>query len=168
MSSVYSEAVKAFVKELNKAFVAHFGLLEEYQHDGILPGDRYGVISTRNLVPNNSKKAGRQVRGGCQFLVFNLDIIFTIGCETRIEIESEASGLLLDIHDGIPRLKESLNSGIFDLQTDENFNASFRQSLGQPHTWIADITCAATADITVFVDEKGFHINPTNQGRYEL
>ena len=155
--SPYAAFSGEFVQELNNVFIAYFGLLSEYQYEGINDGDRYGLISIRSLETNKQRKAGSQVRGGFQFLVFKLDILFTLGCSSRINAESLAAEWMLNLHHGIPALKKMLNSTIFDLQSDESFTCVKRQATKPPHNWIIDLTCEATADLAIKVDQMGTH-----------
>ncbi|PHJ64930.1 hypothetical protein VF04_03840 [Nostoc linckia z7] len=159
MPSPYSELCSVFFTELNDYFVNYFQLAPTYRYEGIAEGDRFGVITFRSLAENRDRASGRAVRGGFQFLELQMEILMTLGASNRITSEALSLSAALDLHHGIPALKQFFDSRlIYDLMTTSDITCVKRQALKPPNNWIVDITCEATANMSIFVDINGQHL----------
>ena len=159
MLSPYSQLCPDFFNQLNQYFTDLFQLAPTYRYEGIVDGDRYGIITIRSLEPDRSKAAGNETRYGFQFLLARMEILMTFGTSDRISAESLALEAALDLHHGIPALKHFFDDGlVYDLRTDAEISSVKRQALKPPNNWIVDVTCGAIANIAIFVDENGEHI----------
>jgi hypothetical protein len=159
MPSPYSQLCSDFFVELNQYFVNYFELAPTYRYEGIAEGDRFGIITFRSLTEDNNKAAGRAVRGGFQFLNLQMEILMTFGASNRIASEALSLSTALDLHHGIPALKQFFEGRlIYDLMVSSEIVSVKRQTLKPPNNWIVDITCEATANMSIFVDINGQHL----------
>lgn len=157
MLSPYSQLCSDFFTQLNLYFVNYFQLAPSYKYEGISEGDRFGIITVRSLEEDRNR--GTEVRGGFQFLKIHMEILMTLGASDRISSEALALSTALDLHHGIPALKQFFDTGlIHDLKTDSEISSVKRQVLKPPNNWIVDITCTAQANMLIFVDASGQHI----------
>ena len=158
MLSPYSQLCSDFFIELNHYFTDYFQLERTYRDEGIAPGDRLGVITIRSLDPDTSRTAGTEVRGGFQFLLVKMEILMTFGAGDRISSEGLALSAALDLHHGIPALKQFLRESLIsDFKTDEQITTVKRQALKPPNNYIVDVVCGAIANIAIYVDADGEH-----------
>ncbi|MBN3946438.1 MAG: hypothetical protein HWQ38_08070 [Nostoc sp. NMS7] len=159
MLSPYSQLCSDFFIDLNNYFTNYFELEQTYRNEGIAPGDRFGVITIRSLDPDPSKTSGTEVRQGFEFLLVKMEILMTLGASDRISSEGLALAAALDLHHGIPALKQFLRESlIYDLKTDEQITTVKRQALKSPNNYIVDVVCGAIANIAIYVDINGQHV----------
>jgi hypothetical protein len=160
MLSPYSQLCPDFFENLNQYFTNLFQLAPTYKYEGIVEGDRYGIITVRSLEPNtDDRQADKEVRGGFQFLVARLEILMTMGAGDRISAEALALSTALDLHHGIPALKQFFSAGlVYDLKTYSDITSVKRQALKPPNNWIVDVTCRGVANICIYVDINGQHL----------
>jgi len=159
MLSPYSQLCADFFTDLNQFFINYFQLADTYRREGIENGDRYGIITVRSLEPDTSH--GTDVRQGFQFLLVKMEILMTFGSSDRISSESLALSAALDLHHGIPALKQFFDDGsglIYDLKTDEQITTVKRQALKPPNNYIVDVVCGAIANMSIVVDIDGKHV----------
>ncbi|MEH2033199.1 MAG: hypothetical protein V7K67_26820 [Nostoc sp.] len=158
MLSPYSQLCPDFFENLNQYFTNLFQLAPTYKYEGIAEGDRYGIITIRSLEPDRDQNSGKDVRQGFQFLVARLEILMTMGASDRISAEALALSTALDLHHGIPALKQFFSAGlVYDLKTDSGITSVKRQALKPPNNWIVDVTCTGVANMSIYVDINGQH-----------
>lgn len=165
--SPYAELCGDFFTTLNTRFVELFELKTFYSEDNILPDERYGVITLNGINPDRDRSYGSEVRSGYQLLSMKMDLILKAGINTRIEGEAEKARLMLNLHHGIPKLKEYYDNDdlVAEIRTDENFSGILSQAkrpqgnvANSPNSWIATVTCSAIALILIKTDTNGLHL----------
>lgn len=165
--SPYAELCADFFTTLNTRFVELFQLKTFYSEDNILPDERYGVITLNSIEPDRDRSYGSEVRGGHQLLSMRMDLILKSGINTRVEGEAEKARLMLDLHHGIPKLKEYYDNDelVAEIRSDESFLGILAQAkrpqgnvANSLNSWIATVTCSATALILIKVDINGLHL----------
>lgn len=165
--SLYADLCADFFTTLNQRFVEVFNLKTSFTEDNILPGDKFGIITLNSINPDRDKRYGSESRGTFQILSMRMDIIMKNGIATRIEGEAEKARMMLNLHHGLPLMRQYFNDNelITDFKTDESFQGILSQAKRPPgtsadakNTWVATVTCSAIALILINVDVNGLHI----------
>lgn len=165
--SPYAELCADFFTTLNLRFVELFELQPSFSEENIQVGQRYGVIRLDGIGPDRDRSYGSEVRGGSQILSMRMEIIMKSAIRTRIEGEAENARLMLNLHHGIPKLKEYFANDqlVSEIRTNEDFSGILSQAkkpegntANSRNPWVATVTCSAIALIVIKVDVNGLHL----------